>query len=139
MEGERANFISQGYIYKASDLVGEAWSRVKELCLNKMELYPNIGNKKFCYNSVGDYEDMSLVNSTPQDECVSFCDNEPQWGNFTSKNTCTEHGTCSGTIYGADGNKYEGIDFIDLDTKEIEIASKATDSNGNPVYDWKLD
>ena len=27
---------------------------------------------------------------------------------------------------------------LDLDTKEIEIASKATDLNGNPVYDWKL-
>jgi hypothetical protein len=28
---------------------------------------------------------------------------------------------------------------LDLDTKEIEIASKATDQNGEPVYDWKLD
>lgn len=28
---------------------------------------------------------------------------------------------------------------LDLDSKEIEIASKATDLNGNPIYDWKLD
>ena len=28
---------------------------------------------------------------------------------------------------------------LDLDTKEIEIATKATDQNGNAVYDWKLD
>lgn len=30
------------------------------------------------------------------------------------------------------------VDF-DLDSKEIQIKSKARNENGDPVYDWKLD
>ena len=30
------------------------------------------------------------------------------------------------------------IDF-DLDTKEIKIQTKATDADGKPLFDWKLD
>lgn len=30
------------------------------------------------------------------------------------------------------------IDF-DLDSKEIKIQTKATDANGKPLFDWKLD
>lgn len=30
------------------------------------------------------------------------------------------------------------IDF-DLDTKEIKVKTKATDADGKPLFDWKLD